>query len=151
MFVKSTSRLMIGVLALAAFHTSGAIAGENTATGSLTVQIEGVHESTGPLYVSVQTKDDYQQPRHTAGGIYKDVKAGTLTYTYAAIPAGDYAISLWHDLDNDGAFTMGDNYRPLDGWGASGKTLTGAPTFNDVKITVSEGSQTQQLKMVYPD
>lgn len=151
MFVKSTSRIVIGALALATIHTGGAIAGENPAAGSLTVEIEGVHESAGPLYVSVQTKEDYQHPRHTAGGIYKDVNAGTLTYTYAAIPAGDYAISLWHDLDNDGTFTMGENYRPLDGWGASGKTLTGAPTFDDVKITVSEGSQTQRIQMVYPE
>ena len=151
MFVKSTSRLVIGALAFAAFHPATALASESPAAGSLTVEIENVRESTGPLYVSVQTKDDYQQARHTAGGIYKDVKAGSLTYTYAAIPAGDYAISLWHDLDNDGTFTIGENYRPLDGWGASGKTLTGAPTFDDVKITVSEGSQTQRIQMVYPE
>jgi uncharacterized protein (DUF2141 family) len=115
---------------------------------TLTVVVEGVQEKLGPVYIAVQKRENYQKWNAGAGGVYKGVKAGNHTYTYD-LPAGDYAVSIWHDSDNDGQFTM-DGYTPLDGWGNSGnQNLQRAPTFDDVKITVTGAGSKETIKMHY--
>jgi uncharacterized protein (DUF2141 family) len=103
-------------------------------TSTLTLVVEGVQAKGGPVYIAVQKRENYQKWNAGAGGVYKEVKAGDHTYTYD-LPVGDYAVSIWHDSDNDGKFTM-EGYTPLDGWGNSGnQNLQRPPTFDDVKIT----------------
>lgn len=86
-----------------------ALAGSATAQeNNLTVELTGLQASEGNLYLSVQSKEDYQQRRGAAGGVYKVESAGTQTYSLA-VPAGVYAVSIWHDTDNDGKFSMDEN------------------------------------------
>ncbi|UTW56239.1 DUF2141 domain-containing protein [Kordiimonas sp. SCSIO 12610] len=118
-------------------------------TVKLSVTLKGVQEKAGPMYVAVQKRENYQKWNAGAGGIYKGLKAGDHTYVYD-VPAGEYAISVWHDSDNDGQFTM-QGYLPLDGWGNSGnQNLQAPPTFDDVKITVSAKGSRETVNMHYP-
>jgi uncharacterized protein (DUF2141 family) len=122
---------------------------DNTDKARLIVTLAGVEEKAGPMYVAVQKRENYQKWNAGVGGVYKDLKAGDHTYEYI-LPAGEYAISVWHDSDNDGKFTM-QGYTPLDGWGNSGmQELQGPPTFDDVKITVPAQGTTETVKLHYP-
>lgn len=150
MFVKPTLTLCASAIALSTAFAIPAFAGEITANATLTVEITDVQTANGPLYVSIQSRNEYKQTQHSAGGIYKDIAAGTLTYAYEGLAAGEYAVSLWHDIDNDGKFSLSETYMPLDGWGSSGKQLTAAPTFDDVKFTMGNTPQTLRIKMHYP-
>lgn len=55
------------------------------------------------------------------------------------MPPGEYAVSMWHDIDGDGHFSKeaAKNVMPLDGWGmVNAETLRAEPQFDQVKLQV---------------
>lgn len=112
--------------------------------------LEGVEARGGTLYVSVQTEDQYQQNEGVAGDIIRGPVAGTMEFDFD-LPLGDYAISVWHDIDADNEFDMDEQGMPADGWAmTNGSALRGAPTFQDVKFTVGTGGVELTERMIYP-
>ena len=155
MFVLLKKTLLIGTaFTLMACSSTLAVSGQNAyaaQAGTLTVHLKDVQAGGGPLYVSVQKREDFKQNRGSAGGIYKNVSAGDLSYSYSDVAEGEYAIMIWHDIDNDGVFSMDEKTSmPLDGWGASGGPLHAEPTFDDVKINVTSAGKTVNIQMFYP-
>lgn len=136
------------ILIMGAGH---AIAGETgSTTVPMTITVTDVIETQVPLYISVQTEADYRSMKGE-GTILRQTTAGTITETVQLPAAGDYAISIWHDLDNDGRFSMNERYEVLDGWGSSGETLmAGAPTFQSAKISVPNFGAETSVAMIYP-
>lgn len=123
----------------------------NTGTIPVSITIEGVRETTVPLYISVQKRGEYMGLKGH-GVILKKTDEGTMRASVNVDVVDDYAISLWHDLDDDGVFSMNDRYQPQDGYAASGTMPTDrAPTFDDVKITVPIVGRAVTVTMVYPN
>ena len=116
----------------------------------VTVDLSEVEARPGKLYISIQTEDQYQGIRG-AGGIIEIVTPGMTSATYEVAAPSTYAVSLWHDLDDDGVFSLTDDYQVLDGWGASG-TLdpTRRPVFSDVAIDVPAYGAEVAVGMFYP-
>ena len=78
-------------------------------------------------------------------------RTGEMTETYMVSEPGEYSVSVWHDRDNDGRFSMSDTYQVLDSWGASGTPPEGKePTFDDVKITVPPMGTSVEIDMINP-
>lgn len=112
--------------------------------------LEGVEARGGTLYVSVQTEEQYQQQAGVAGDIIRGPTAGTMEFDFD-LPLGDYAISVWHDDNNNNQFDFDENGEPKDGWTTSNAaSLRGAPTFSDVKFTVGTGGVELKERMNYP-
>ena len=141
--------LKVAALLAGALISTQAYAGE---TGSLKVLVEGAQAGQGPLYVSVQSRETYMKWTGESGGVYQDIAGGSLVYTYDDLPEGEYAVSLWHDTNNDNSFTMDENFIPQDGWGNSAtQHIQGQPSFDDVKILVTARGATATVKMIYPN
>ena len=86
------------------------------------------------------------------GGILQEATLGEMKATFNVDQAGDYAVSVWHDLNDDGIFSMNESYKILDGWGNSAETqVAGRPTFDDVKIAVPAYGADVTVKMKYPN
>ena len=101
--------------------------------------------------MSIQTREQYQSIKGF-GGILQEASLGEMSATYNIVEPGEYAVSVWHDLDNDGRFSMTKDYQITDGWGASGNAPdTRAPTFDDVKIKVESFGATVPVEMKYPN
>ena len=153
MFVKIVNMTVKTVLAVTAYGlitSQISLADEAAAvTAPLNVEIDGVQKGGGPLYVSVQKRADFEQPRGSAGGVYTVSKAGQIAYHYQLAP-GAYSVMIWHDSNNDGRFSKDADGKPLDGWGASGPKLHHAPSFDDVKIIIPATGKTVHIKMQYP-
>ncbi|WP_416879467.1 DUF2141 domain-containing protein [Litorimonas sp.] len=116
----------------------------------VTVKLQGITETDGPIYVSIQTQENYQSMKGF-GGIINDPTAGDMTRTFKVDKPGSYAVSVWHDLDDDGRFSMTEDYKILDGWGASGDAPDDRePTFDDVQIKVDESGANVSVDMRYP-
>lgn len=131
---------------------AGGLSAHAADMGRLTVVIENAQAGQGPLYVSVQSRDNYMKWDGESGSIYEDITGGTLVYTYDDLPEGEYAVSVWHDTNNDNSFTMDANFIPQDGWGNSGAgEPKGQPSFDDVKVLVTARGTTANVQMVYPD
>ena len=85
------------------------------------------------------------------GGIFEVTQAGNETYAFA-IPAGEYAVSIWHDTDNDERFSMDENWVPTDGWGMSGTSSADKqPRFDEVKIAIASSGTSVRIPMIYPN
>ena len=71
---------------------------------NLTVRVTQVETATGDMYMAIYKEDgDFPNGRSTA---YRQVKVaptlGTTTIRITNLPAGQYAIAAFHDLDGDG-------------------------------------------------
>lgn len=118
--------------------------------GDVTLTLEGVQAAPGDLYVSLQTEEQFMQPRGSYGEIVKAPSAGSRTIMMKDVKPGDYAVSVWHDVDNDHQFTRATNGRPLDGWTmVNAEALRDTPKFEQVKLTVPADGKALTLKMVY--
>jgi uncharacterized protein (DUF2141 family) len=115
----------------------------------LTVELEGVRSAGGPLYISVQTREQFMQDRGTAGEIVRAPRPGAHRFSYD-LPPGEYAVSVWHDDNGNGRFDMHENRMPLDGWALSNREpLRGEPRFEDVRVVHGAAAATVRLSMTY--
>lgn len=102
------------------------------------------------IYVSIQTRETYRSLKGH-GGILRTLTPGTMEATFYVAEPGDYAVSVWHDRDNDMRFSMDENYAILDGWGASGTPPTNdMPTFDDVKLAIPNMGTSVTIDMINP-
>ena len=155
MFVKMLKTLGATGL-LMTISAAGAAAADLTneiyeaGTIPLTVNLSGVKIADGPIYISVQKRGQYMGMKgHEA--ILKTATPGNMTAIVKVAEPGDYAVSVWHDMDDDTVFDMDENYRPSEGWGASGTMPTDrAPKFDGVKIKIESFGATVDVPMVYP-
>ena len=69
----------------------------------------------------------------------------TARIVFDRVPAGTYAVSVFHDANNNNEFDTNFLGIPTEGYGASRNSLpfAAAPKFNDNKFTVSNGMVTE--------
>jgi len=104
----------------------------------------------GTIYVSIQTRKDYRSMKGF-GGIIKKAELGEMTATFKVDEPGEYSVSIWHDRDDDGRFSMDDKYNVLDSWGASGTPPENSdPTFDDVKVAIPSMGTSLTIDMINP-
>lgn len=117
--------------ALAAIVTAGA-----AQAGDVTVTLTGVQARGGQLLVTLQSQDQFMR----AGGFSARVEApaaGPVTVTFEDVPAGDYAVSAFHDENSDFQMQASPMGIPTEGWAMSnGDRLMGPPTFDVVKVSI---------------
>lgn len=137
---------------LTMFFGAGLVLADNNAGAAvpIVITLTDMMETNVPLYISVQTEVEYRSMKGQ-GAILKTTASGTITKTIQLPTAGDYAVTVWHDLDNDGQFSMNERYEVLDGWGSSGDaSRSAAPTFEQSKISVPSYGAAATIAMIYP-
>jgi uncharacterized protein (DUF2141 family) len=104
----------------------------------------------GRLYVQLQTREQFMGSARAAGEMVSAPAAGDLAIALD-VPPGDYAATVWHDDNNNGRFDVDPaNGRPLDGVAMSNaETLRGAPTFDQVKLSVPAAGLKLPLALHY--
>lgn len=118
----------------------------------VTVRLDGVRAGKGALYVGLQTRDEFLRNQGRHGARIERPEPGSHTVTLRDVPAGDYSISVWHDTDGDGRFSMAENGMPKDGWAMlNGETLRAEPKWEQVSFTVPAAGASEALTMIYPD
>jgi len=155
MFVKRLKT--VGLTAIITTMTAvGATAADNSGwsyeegTIPVTVNLSNVQIAEGPIYISVQKRENYRGMKGH-GTILKTATPGNMTAIVKVAEPGEYSVSIWHDMDDDTIFDMDETYRPSEGWGASGNVPTDRmPTFDDVKIKVESFGNTISVPMIYP-
>ncbi len=124
--------------------------GASATAGDVNITIEGVREADGALLVSLQTAEQFMKEEATRGEIIESPEAGSHTITFAGVADGDYAVSVWHDINGNKEFDTAPQGWPLDGWSmVNAASMAGPPTFDAVKFSV-EGGADITLQMIYP-
>ena len=118
--------------------------------GDLTIDLSGVQAAKGDLFVGVQTREQFLKDAGTYGTIVRAPVAGAHHLVIKDVAAGDYSISVWHDVDGDGKFSKAANGMPTDGWSMVGaEKLRAEPVWDQVKIAVPASGKTAKLAMIY--
>ena len=141
-------KLFILAAAAAALVTASA-----AQAGTLEVTVTGVQAKGGHILTALQTRDQFMQPAAVTGRMLPGDSGGVVTFTLPDVPAGDYALSVLHDADDNRTMTMGSNGRPAEGWGMVGaQALHAKPTFDQVSTRIPAGSGVTRITvpMTYP-
>lgn len=127
---------MLAVALVAAALTLGA---GPVQAATLTVELNHVTSDQGTLNVAVY--DSEQSFRKTVTrGVRVPARKGSVSVEIDDLPAGDYAVMVFHDLDDDGELATNLLGIPKEPWGGSlqGRSVFGAPGWKDVRFELPE-------------
>lgn len=114
--------------------------------GDLVVVVENIKSDAGNVRVAVF--DNAKNFTKTQlWGQFVAAKSGTVSITFKDVPAGQYAISAFHDLNGNGKLDRNFVGKPVEPYGFSrnARGIFGPPSFEDAMIQVDETVKTVSL------
>jgi len=108
----------------------------------LTVSVSGLKNNTGVVKVGL-----YNSEGTFLKTVYKslssEIKNDKAVVTFENLPAGEYAISTYHDENNNGKLDRNAMGIPSEDYAASNnaKGFMGPPSYNDAKFVINKDSK----------
>ncbi len=121
---------------------------------TLTVLVEGVRSDRGVMRLCLWSSAA-GFPDCTADAARRDNRpatAGAMRFDLPGVPAGVYAVSVFHDEANTGKVETNFLGIPRSGLGASNnpRSRFGPPSFNDAAFRLDARDSQVTVRMVYP-
>ncbi|WP_428228778.1 DUF2141 domain-containing protein [Flavobacterium sp.] len=109
---------------------------------NLTVSVSGVKNNTGVVKVGLYNSDETFL-KTTYKSMVSEIKNNQATVTFIGIPAGEYAISTYHDENKNGKLDKNAMGIPSEDYAASNnaKGFMGPPAYKDAKFVVNKDSK----------
>lgn len=113
-------------------------------TATLEVKMTGFKNNTGVVKVGL-----YDSEANFLKAVYKnltsEIKNNSASVTFTDIPKGSYAVSIYHDENQNGVLDRNSFGIPSEDYGTSnGATgFMGPPKFEDAKFNVTTNSKNQ--------
>jgi uncharacterized protein (DUF2141 family) len=119
--------------------------------GTVTVKVSGIEPARGGTIVALlQNRDQFLDPTAWVARDTARASSAELTLTFPDVRPGDYAITLVHDTNGNGAMDYANDGSPLEGYAIPGVgPLDHMPSFDEVKVTVPDGGVTLDATMTY--
>jgi uncharacterized protein (DUF2141 family) len=131
---------------------SGAVAAPvQSAPGHvLTLRVEGVRSGEGQLRAQLLVRKQPAAAPDTVGFVVEPALAGIVTLTFRDLPAGDYAVQLFHDENGNGKVDLNLAGVPTEGFGFSNvaQVRGGIPAFEQMMVRVT-GDATATTVLAY--
>jgi uncharacterized protein (DUF2141 family) len=104
----------------------------------LTIVVDGIEQTSGTIYAAVYTADNFLKKPFS--GTLAKVDAEEITLTLDSLASGNYAVSLFHDENNNGKLDTSSFGIPVEKTGVSNnaKGAYGPPKFDDCRFLVEE-------------
>jgi uncharacterized protein (DUF2141 family) len=120
-------------------------------TAALAITVVGVEDGAGVIRADVYDRaETFREPEHAVAALVAPARPGTLDLEPVALPAGRYAVIVYHDEDNDGALDRFLGMMPTEGYGVStNPTLSGPPDFDDTAVTLPPTGAGIRVEMRY--
>ncbi len=135
--MKKTSLSCIIAIALATVISAP------VAAADLVIKISPVEKAAGKMMVAIyDSKDSFR--KSTAQASAMPATTGKMQFTFANLTAGDYAVLVYHDINDNGDLDTNMLGLPKEPWGASleGKVLFGAPSWRKTQFTLDDDGKT---------
>lgn len=114
---------------------------------SLSVKITQIASAKGKIMVALFLQSQgFPSDHQKAHKLYQvPAKPGELSISFAHLPAGDYAIAIYHDENGDGKLNTNALGIPKEGYGFSNNVRPkfSAPKFESAAFKVAGATQTQ--------
>jgi uncharacterized protein (DUF2141 family) len=111
----------------------------NAQTATLTVNTSGFRNNDGKVKIGLYNEEG-KFLKETYLGIFSDIKNQKATVQFKNLPVGEYAVSIYHDEDNDGKLKTGVFGIPKEDTACSNnaKGKMGPPKYADAKFTITK-------------
>ena len=120
---------------------------------AIRVVATGLRHMNGEVRVSLfGTKEGFpDRPELCLQWGFASLAGDSATYAFTPVPAGRYAVSMFHDEDGDGAMQRDFVGRPREGWGVSrdAKARFGPPNFDAAAFDTQDDTVTVRVRMRY--
>jgi uncharacterized protein (DUF2141 family) len=134
------------------FCCSGMLPGKATTAADIIVNLNNVENDEGQVMVSICPE----------AGFMKDFKKcwksetasasqGVMRLVFNDVPAGDFAVMAYHDMNANNRLDTGLFGIPSEGWGVSNNARGrfGAPSFKDAAFTVGSDDIELSIRLRY--
>ena len=112
-------------------------------TSSLRIEVAGVRSSNGTVACSLHIAgDNFPGPSAIiGGGVESSASTGSMSCNWDELPAGTYAISVFHDENGNGELDTSIVGAPVEGYGVTNNITypMGPPKFDESKFEVAAG------------
>ena len=138
---KATTTLHLAVATGLAF--AGLCAGAASAA-DLEVRLNGLDSDDGMVRVALHRQMPGVKFPDDAGvvaGAFRPAVKGSVRIVFPDLPAGDYAVTAFHDADGDGELASNPMGMPTESYGFSNDAhgFMGPPSFKAAAVTIGEG------------
>ena len=112
----------------------------NTAAHDLALQVDQITKTKGVMMIALyNSADSYKSDKNVFKGQKVVVTKDTLGVNFGDVPAGDYAIKLYQDENENGAIDINTVGMPTEGYGFSNNGgAMGQPSFDEAKFSVTD-------------
>lgn len=116
----------------------------NLLAAELVVVVDNIKEVQGSLYISLYNKEASFETNENAVKRQKvSVDKTTMSVNFGDLPAGEYAVKAYQDVNNSGAMDF-NGPMPAEPFGSSSKSKELAPpNYKDAKFTLDKNQQVQ--------
>lgn len=129
----------------------GMVQRQSTDTVTITVTIEAIRNSSGSLGVALYNEDtEFPESDPFKAKEVSLNSSGDLEVVFEDVPAGDYAIAVMHDENNNGDIDFNEQGMPLEGFGFSNDAMgdMGPPDFDQAAFTADKDTDVA-ITMIY--
>ena len=137
--MRTTKLALIPLLFLATLSASAA---------DLTIQIDDIKSADGQIMIALfNSAATFQSAPVKATAVA--AAAGSTTVTIADLPAGDYAIALYHDANGNGQLDRNALGMPTEDYAFSNNAMgqRGAPSFDAARIALPPAGATTRISL----
>lgn len=118
----------------------------------LNVTVSGLRSSRGDVHIAVyDAADRFPKDGEYLTTAVVSAAVGEVTVTFKRLAAGNYALAVYHDENDDNEFDQGILGIPLEGYGFSNNAAVflGPPDFAAAAVTLAEPASNVTVRMRY--
>ncbi len=125
---------------------------QTTGAHTLTLRVEGVRSADGQLRAELLGRAEGETTHRRVTFAVQDAVPGTNTIRFPNLPAGDYAVQLYHDENGNGEVDMNVVGIPQEGYGFSNVPVVqgGIPPFDRMKVSVTADASATAVLVYQP-
>ncbi len=147
-------RVAFALLLVAAALAAPARAQDAAKAGGIKVEVTGIRNDKGQLGCSLWSGPQGfpRDSSHKLRRVFEPIHGNRGECVFGGVPAGDYAVSVFHDENGNGKFDSNFMGYPLEGYGFSNnvKPQFKDPSFDETKFHYDGiGTKQMSVEMIY--
>ena len=125
--------------------------GDRRATVTLNVHVDGFENADGAAGIAVwdAARGFPEEIEHAVATTYATIQDGIALGRFDRLEAGPYAITVYHDKNDNRRFDKNWLGMPKEAWGVSNnvRPLLRAPRFDEASLGLIEGSRLVEIRV----
>ncbi len=139
---------LIGIIGYAQTNGSNDANTKLNSGQSIQVEINKIMADKGIVYFAIYDSKNNFENKKPLKVTNKKVEGNKVTIVFDHLKPGTYAITCYHDANNNGKMDFANNGIPMEDYGATNNVMNyGPPRFEDAKFVLKEKDLTFEIKL----